>query len=78
MLNRYIFTGTVRAGLIPHPDLYIGRIEKQKIASALISLMISCLKYNCVFLKTRSVLEVYHGSSANKEESNKNVLLYVR
>lgn len=80
MLNRCIFTGTVGAGLKAHLGLYVGAICLRNIEDCFNSDLFQSKMYKIqfFFLKTRSVLEVYQASGANKEVNKKNVLLYVR
>lgn len=80
MLNRHLVTGTEGAGLVPHFGLCVGAIQLRNTEDCFNSDLFNgkFCKTQLFVIKTRSVFEAYHASSANKEENGKNVLLYVR
>lgn len=62
-----------------HLGLYVGAVQLRNAEECFNSGLFNgkLCKIQLFFLKTRSVLEAYHASGANKEVNNKNVLLYV-
>lgn len=72
MLNRHIVTASVGAGPIPHLGLCVGAIWLRNTEDCFNSDLFNgkLCKVQLFVLKTRSVFEAYHASSANKEVKN--------